>query len=133
MTDQINKIEYLVLHRFSWCDIVIISFLIIGIFLTFPAIRSLSPQTVLVFEDNRIIAEYPIDQNQIFDVKGKMGIMKVAIQNRSVSVNSSPCPHQLCIRQGCISKPGSQIVCIPNHILITIDAKKGEMLDAIVR
>ncbi len=133
MTDQINKIERLVLHRFSWCDVVIISILLIGIFLTFPAIRSLSPQTVLVFEDNRIIAEYPIDQNRIFDVKGKMGIIKVKIQDRSVSVCSSPCPHQLCVRQGRISKTASQIVCIPNHILITIYAKKGEMLDAVAR
>lgn len=133
MADQINKINHLVLHRFSWCDIVIISVLFIGIFLTFPAIRSLSPQTVLVFEDNRIIAEYPIDQNRTFDVKGKMGIMRVKIQNRSVSVCSSPCPHKLCIRQGHIGKATSQIVCIPNHILITIDAKKGESLDAIAR
>ncbi|NLL14930.1 MAG: hypothetical protein GX267_16120 [Fibrobacter sp.] len=133
MADQINKFDYPVLHRFSWCDVVIISIILIGIFLTIPAIRSLSPQTVLVFEDNRIIAEYPVDQNRIFDVKGKIGIMKVKVQNRSVSVCSSPCPHQLCIRQGHISKTTSQIVCIPNHILITIDAKKGDMLDAIAR
>jgi len=133
MTDQINKIEHLVLHRFSWYDVVIISILLIGIFLTFPAISSLSPKTVLVFEDNRIIAEYPIDQNRTFDVKGKMGTIKVKVQNRSVSVCSSPCPHQLCIRQGHISKTNSQIVCIPNHILITIDAKKGEKIDAVAR
>jgi hypothetical protein len=133
MTDQINKIDHLILHRFSWCDVVIISVLLVGIFLTIPAIRYLSPQSVLVFEDNRIIAEYPIDQELTFDVKGKLGIMKVKIQNRSVSVHSSPCPHQLCVRQGYINKAASQIVCIPNHILITIDAKKGEMLDAIAR
>ncbi len=133
MADQINNIDHLVLHRFSWCDIVIILVLFVGIFLTFPAISSLSPQTVLVFEDNRIIAEYPIDQNRTFDVKGKMGLMRVKIQDRSVSVNSSPCPHQLCVLHGHISKATSQIVCIPNHILITIDAKKGDQLDAIAR
>ncbi len=133
MADQINKIDHLVLHRFSWCDFVIISTLLIGVFLTFPAIRSLTPQTVLVYRDNQVIAEYPIDQNRTIDVHGKNGTMKIKILDRAVSVQSSPCPHQLCIRYGSISKPSSQIVCIPNHILITIDSRKGEMLDAIAR
>ncbi|HEX3020653.1 MAG TPA: NusG domain II-containing protein [Chitinispirillaceae bacterium] len=123
----------MIIHRFSWCDILIIISLLCGIFLTFPALRTLSPGTVQIFKDNQIIAEYPINQNRVFDVQGKKGIMEVRIQDNMVSVISSTCPHQICARQGKISKPYNQIVCIPNHVLITISTKKDEMLDAVSR
>lgn len=132
MEDQINKNE-LQLRRFSWCDLLIIIALAAGIIASIPALKTLPPQSVTIFRDNQIIAEYPIDENRIFDVDGKKGKMRVQIKDKGVSVHTSTCSHQLCIRQGSISAPRNQIVCIPNHILITINAPKENDLDAVAR
>lgn len=132
MDDQINKNCSEVLHRFTWCDSIIVLIILAGIFTTFPAIKTLTPGKVTIFKDNQIIAEYPVNQNNTFEVNGKKGLVKIEIKNHSVSVRESSCPHQLCIRQGSISKAQNQIVCIPNHILITISAQKDIGLDAIV-
>lgn len=119
------------LHHFSWCDAIVMVILSAGIFASIPVLNSLTPGKVIVYRDNKIIAEYPLDNNTIFDIKGKEGLMKVEISNQSVEVLSSSCSHQICVRHGAIRHAFDQIVCIPNHILITISAKKDNQPDAI--
>jgi hypothetical protein len=121
------------LKIFTLGDALLILFLISGIALTFPVLKSLQPGTVVIYLDNRIIAEYPIDQDRTFSLHGKDGKMVIQIKDHAVSVQQSACIHQICVRAGKISHSYNQIICTPNHILITLKESRDSEFDAFTR
>jgi hypothetical protein len=130
-TDSRNTIMISYIH---WGDYVIITFILAISFFTFPAFKTFSCDTVTVFRDNKIIAEYPLNEKRTFSVDGANGNMEIEIVNNSVHVRHSSCPHQICVKEGYISRAPGQIVCAPNHILISLkNSHKEEKLDAVVR
>jgi hypothetical protein len=68
------------------------------------------------------------DGNQIADIA--FGISVIEVRNGKIRMAASPCPHQICVRMGQISKAHSSIVCVPNRIVIQIPAD-DDSLDAI--
>ncbi len=119
---------------FRWGDIVIGFILLAGIFFSIPLLRSNNPQEVEFFRDNEKIAKYPLFENRELTIQGHLGNLKVKIFNNSVSIINSDCPHHLCIKSGPIRFPNTQIVCAPNHILITIKSSEKKLdLDGIAR
>lgn len=123
------------IRTFAWFDTVIIVLLIIGIMSAYPFLSSITPGKVLVYKDNTVIAEYPVTENRIFELEGAAGPVKIEIKDNSVQVISSSCAHQICVNHGKISRPNSQIICVPNHILITIkpNTSSQQDFDAIAR
>lgn len=121
------------LLSFTWVDALIILIISAAAALTLPAFRTLTPDNVAIFKENRLIATYPLEENRNVIVKGFKGPVEVLIKNRMVSVIRSTCPHQICVKSGRISRPHAQIVCAPNHILVTITSSENDTLDAIVR
>jgi len=73
---------------------------------------------------------YPLDQSRIVRVEGPIGDTEIEILDGKVRVLDSPCPNKLCIRMGAISRSGSWIACLPNHIFVKIRSAKGEEVDA---
>ena len=67
---------------------------------------------------------YPLDSDREFAVPGPLGDTVVRISATGVSVLSSPCPEQICVRNSEISQPGHWIACLPNKVMVSIDAKK---------
>jgi len=125
--------EYTRLKRFGWFDAFIILFVITGIILTIPALGNHTPKTVFVYHDNRIIATYPLAVNRTFPVNGTLGKMTVTIENGTVGVSEANCPLGICKKTGKIRHPHAQIVCAPNHIVISINSTTPDTIDAIVR
>jgi hypothetical protein len=74
-------------------------------------------------------AEYtfPLDTNRIVSVSGPLGPSLVEIRDRRARIREAPCPNQLCVKQGWVSK--GVIVCVPNRIVVLVgdgkDAKKN--------
>ena len=54
---------------------------------------------------------------------------KVVIRNGEVYMEEATCPDQLCIKQGKIHDAGRDIICLPNHVVISINKKSA--IDAI--
>ncbi|MFP4163216.1 MAG: NusG domain II-containing protein [Chitinispirillaceae bacterium] len=115
------------LKKFHIADVFIIALLLGGIFSALPMLNSSMPDSVAVFRDNTLIAEYPLDTDLIFSVKGDRGAMEIEIKDRKVRINHVNCPHQICKRSGFIHKPLEQLVCAPNHILLEIRSTGSEM------
>lgn len=109
--------------------------LVIGVlsYAAFPALSSLQPDEVSVYRDNKIVATYPLATDRTLRVSGELDTMVIAIENGSVSVIKADCPHGICQKTGAIRTPHAQIICAPNHILITITSSESDSLDAIVR
>lgn len=111
---------------FRWGDIVISMLLLIGVFMSLPLLIANKPENVEIYRDNQKIAEYPLFQNRDFSIKGAIGPVTIRIKDNSVSIVNSNCPHHICVMSGSIRFPNAQIVCAPNHILITIKNFKNE-------
>lgn len=114
-------------------DIFIILILVIASAFFIPLLLSHPRDTVVIYNQDNIIAEYPLDENRIFTIEGTLGRLEVEIKDRRVRVNSSTCPRQICVHTGWISKPYEQIICAPNRIFISIKSDSEELVDAVTR
>ena len=74
---------------------------------------------------------YPLDAQTTVQVSGPLGDTVVSIRDGSVRVLSSPCPEQICVKSGRISRPGQWIACLPNRVFISIRGRPKEQPDAI--
>lgn len=62
------------------------------------------------------------------------GELVVAYDREGGQVVSSPCPDQVCVRQGKITRSGQTIACVPEKVLLTLTtAAKENDHDAILR
>lgn len=62
------------------------------------------------------------------------GEMVIAYDREGGRVLSSPCPDQVCVHQGKITRSGQTIACVPEKFLVTITtAAKENDHDAILR
>ena len=62
------------------------------------------------------------------------GGMVIAYDREGGRVLSSPCPDQVCVHQGKITRSGQTIACVPEKVLVTITtAAKENDHDAILR
>lgn len=50
----------------------------------------------------------------------------VEISGGSVRVSEASCKNQVCVHHSSISRPGESIVCLPNRLVVRIDAGGGE-------
>lgn len=64
---------------------------------------------------------YSLNKNGEYEVEGHLGITKFEIKDGKVRITDSPCPNKTCVKQGW----GSTLVCLPNDVIITLDAEGG--------
>lgn len=121
------------LKHFTWIDAVIILIVVTGTVLTIPVLGNHTPKTVTVYHNNRSIATYPLTSDRTFSVNGTQGKMTVSIENGAVCVSETTCPLGICRKTGKIRHPHAQIVCAPNHIVISINSSTPDTIDAIAR
>jgi hypothetical protein len=67
----------------------------------------------------------------IIRVQGKTGDILVRTKNGMICISESSCPHKICVKTGWIKKPGESIICVPNRLVVRIEGKKREIVDAI--
>ncbi len=106
-------------------DLLLISslFLIILLVYIFARLESSQGESVLIQADGKDFIRVSINEDRTIKVPGPLGESIVEIKDRRVRMLYSPCPDKLCEREGYISKPGQIIVCVPNRILIKIEAR----------
>jgi hypothetical protein len=81
---------------------------------------------------------YPQDRPaaELIHVAGPLGDTVVELRNSGARVLSSPCANQLCVASGAVHVRGQWIACLPNRVLVTVeasgskDAAAGDALDA---
>lgn len=74
---------------------------------------------------------YPLCVDREVAATGPLGDELVAIEDGQAFVVSSPCPNQICIAQGRISRPAQWIACLPNRIFITVEGNAAGAPDAL--
>ncbi|MBN1412927.1 MAG: NusG domain II-containing protein [Spirochaetales bacterium] len=74
---------------------------------------------------------YPLDTDRTFTVEGPLGKTEIAIKDGKAFVVDSDCPEKLCVRQGKVSQAGQWIACLPNHVMISIESRSQNDIDAV--
>lgn len=100
-----------------------ILFLIIFLIYIFSKSNNSLGGTVVIQTSGRDFIRVPLSENKTIKVPGPLGESIVEIKDKKVRMLFSPCPDKLCEKEGYISKPGQVIVCVPNKILIKIEAR----------
>jgi hypothetical protein len=65
------------------------------------------------------------------EVRGPLGTTKVRVGEGTAKIVSSPCPERICQKMGAISAPGDWVACIPNGVVLRIEARHE--LDGVTR
>jgi len=88
---------------------------------------------VRIYVDGELVrTEAMTDTGSQVVIDNAHGSNIIEIGPGSVEVIWSDCASQVCVRTGKISRPGEVIVCLPHHLLITIEGVRNpEDIDAI--
>lgn len=86
-------------------------------------------QRVLIYKNNILIKQVELKEDANFNL-GQSGI-SLEIKDSAVKVLSADCPHKTCVNRGVIRYPGESIICVPNQIIIEIEAEGHDSVDAV--
>jgi len=90
-------------------------------------------EMVVIEGEQGMVTEVPLGVVDTVDVRGPLGITRVAVGPEGARVISSPCPEQICVRAGAIHRQGDLNACVPNRVVIRIVGSSEDAVDAIVR
>ncbi|MFQ5772471.1 MAG: NusG domain II-containing protein [bacterium] len=94
--------------------------------------KLLTPKRVNIFYKNILIKQFDVDENMdSFDIQGAKGNVTISVKNKTVKINFSSCKHKTCVKMGSITKPGQNLVCIPNQIRIAIEGENEFNIDTL--
>lgn len=95
-----------------------------------------TPGTLAVIHvDGKVVATVDLTSHepQTLDVTGVLGPMVIVADGKgSIRVTESTCPDQICVRTTPARSPGDQVICVPNHMVITVEGK-GTGIDALAQ
>jgi hypothetical protein len=115
-------------------DIVLVVLVIALSIACIPLLRSHTPVLLVVRRDHTLIGRYLLSEKRELRIHGAIGPMEITIAENGVRVLHATCKNQVCVQTGLIRRPFQQIICVPNHITLTIEsAHAGTTIDAVVR
>ena len=116
-------------------DKILIGGLVIVTLLSFPTIRHFHHEgkRVVIELDGYVVGNFPLEDDRLFPVEGKLGRTWVKMAEGRVRIVDSPCPYRLCVKSGSIRMSGENLICLPNKVVVRIAGDDGEAVDAVSR
>lgn len=66
----------------------------------------------------------PDDDATIY-VQGPLGVTTIRVEKGEVWIEDSPCREKICIKMGKIKRPGEQLICVPNRVVVELEGERG--------
>lgn len=107
--------------------LLLISIIILVIF----NLNKINGNIAKVYYENELILTIDLNNNNEYIVNGYNGEVKIKVLNKKLKVVEENSPLHICSKQGYISSSNENIVCLPNKIVIRIEAE--DKLDTIAR
>ena len=90
-----------------------------------------------IYQQDNLLYEIDLStvkKSYTLTIDGENGAENVIlVEPNQISMQSATCPDHLCVKQGAISDGILPIVCLPNHIRISIASDEEESYDVQVR
>lgn len=87
---------------------------------------------VVVSYKNEEVLRVDVSLDHSYNVKGSLGDVIVEIKDKQVRVKRETSPQNLCSIQGWVKDSNRPIVCLPNNIVVMIEAVDEENGDDVV-
>ncbi len=85
-----------------------------------------------IFRGDTLIKQLLLESDiENYKIDGLKGHVAISVKNKSVKITSASCKHKTCMNMNPISKPGENLICIPNQINISIAGKSSLGVDSI--
>jgi hypothetical protein len=92
----------------------------------------LDPGGLNIFRGDELINQLSLDDDkEHYRIEGLKGHVDIKIKNKSTSIVSATCKHKTCMNMKAISRPGENLVCIPNQINISVAGKSRLGVDSV--
>ncbi|MGM9606711.1 MAG: NusG domain II-containing protein [Oscillospiraceae bacterium] len=113
--------------RVAWGDLLVALVILalaaaLAVFL-FP--RSEQALTVRVVQDGELLLSCrldDLDEPVLVPVKGPYPLT-LELSREGVRVTETACPGEDCLHMGTISRAGSQIICLPNRLIVALEGE----------
>lgn len=106
----------------------------LGLMLAFFLYPQPTGQWVTVAVEGRIFAQYPLAQDATYRIETAQGYNLLQIENRQVKIVQADCPDGSCTHQQPLGENrGGSIVCLPHHLVVTLDTQEEGGIDALVQ
>lgn len=83
-------------------------------------LRRTKPNTVKIISDGKVLYTLDLsresDREIIVEYEGRRNV--IVIENHDIYVREADCPDHTCIKMGKLSQSSTQIVCLPNKLMI---------------
>lgn len=74
-----------------------------------------------IMQDSRIVRTIELKKGESYDIPIKAdGFNLISVRDGSISITSSDCRNEDCMKMGTISHGGESIICLPNRLSIRI-------------
>lgn len=73
-----------------------------------------------IYVEGRFWSKVDLYQTQEIDIKGKLGVSRLRIEDGKIRFLNSPCPTKQCVHQGWIHLGGESVTCLPNAISVQV-------------
>ena len=77
--------------------------------------------TAKVYVQNELRLTIDLRNDNIYEIEGTKGNLKVEVKNHAIAVTESNCPHQDCVKMGFVSTSNRPIICAYNATYIVIE------------
>jgi len=87
--------------------------------------------TALIKVGDIPVQRVPLKIDRTINVQGEKGRVIIEVKDGRVRAVESSCFQKICVNTGWIDKPGQNIICLPNKVLVIIEGKERAGIDAV--
>lgn len=79
---------------------------------------------VIVQYQNEEVLRIDLAKNQTYQVQATLGEVQIEVKDGAVRVEKETSPYHLCSIQGWVKDTGRPIICLPNELVVQIEAQE---------
>ena len=86
---------------------------------------------VKVYVNEKLTKTFDLTKDREYFIETKFGYNLLIIKNERARILDADCPNKICVNKGYISKNGESIICLPHHVVVTVESSEDNNVDAI--
>jgi len=128
-----NKKKFKILNKADIVIIVVTIILSISLYASFKYfIQRDDATTVYIYYENRLVATMDLNTNDTLLLEQKnypslLADLEVEVKDRKVQISKEESPNNICSKQGWTDSQLKPLVCLPNKVMVTVEAGEGEV------
>ena len=87
---------------------------------------------VLIKVNGKKYKELPLNEDNKIEIKTEFGNNTVEIKDGKVRMTDSDCKDRICLHMKPISKPGQNIICLPNRVIVSVETRGKKNVDVVL-